>query len=287
MKLMVEGQMVEVDDSFDQMSAADQEKTVNEIAASMGIKSSQSTGPSETSPGGVATQLAAPAVTGAAYAAPTGLAKYGSDILDVAKAGAKNLAARPLMQTVGDVAGMATHGVPWGSIAKGAIDPASLNLGQAARGVMDVARAAPGYVAGMVGPALRGAARVAGPAGMAYNLAEAYPYLQQADIGNRVASGQIPQAMQTARQAPLNAPTPAPLSPQQAANLMASGDQRTIDIYGGAAKLAKTAQPAAPSAVTMPTGGLKAPSASQDPKTMTQYIALQRLLDSQRRQQGQ
>jgi hypothetical protein len=102
-----------------------------------------------------------------------------------------------------------------------------------------------------------------------------------------VASGQIPQAMQTARQAPLNAPTPAPLSPQQAANLMASGDQRTIDIYGGAAKLAKTAQPAAPSAVTMPTGGLKAPSASQDPKVMAQYIALQKLLDSQRRQPGQ
>ena len=45
--------------------------------------------------------------------------------------------------------------------------------------------------------------------------------------------------------------------------------------------------PAAPSAVTMPTGGLKAPSASQDPKVMAQYIALQKLLDSQRRQPGQ
>ena len=50
MKIIVEGQTVEVDDSFDQLSAAEQEKTVNEIAASMGIKSSQSSGPNEPSP---------------------------------------------------------------------------------------------------------------------------------------------------------------------------------------------------------------------------------------------
>jgi len=291
MKLMVEGQMVEVDDSFDQMSAADQEKTVNEIAASMGIKSAA---PAEPTGVGVGLQAVAPAVTGAAYAAPTGLAKYGSDVADLARAGVKNLTNRTVLQTVGDVAGIASHGVPWGSIARGAIDPTGVSLTQAARGAMDVAKAAPGYVAGMAGPALRGAARVAGPVGMAYNLAEAAPYLQQADIGQRIQSGQIPQATAQARQAPLNAPTPAPLKPEEAANLLASGDQRTIDIYGGVDRLTRMSQPAgvptrtAPGA-TMPTGGIKMPqqTGQMNPQTMTQYLALQQLLDSQRRRQGQ
>ena len=41
MKLEVNGQIVEVDDSFDKLSAADQEKTVNEIAASFGKQAEQ------------------------------------------------------------------------------------------------------------------------------------------------------------------------------------------------------------------------------------------------------
>lgn len=238
MRLMIQGQAVEVDDSFDQMSTEEQDKTINEIAASMGIKSAETSEPTMSK---VGIQAAAPAITGAAYAAPSGMAKYGSDIANVAKAGAKNLAARPLMQTVGDIAGIATQGVPWGSIAKGAIDPASLTLNQTARGVMDVAKAAPGYIAGMAGPALRGAARVAGPAGMAYNMYEAYPHLQQANIGPRMESGEVAQMSRGARQAQMSMPTPAPLKPQEAANLLMSGDQRTIDIYGGAQRLSQQA----------------------------------------------
>ena len=96
----------------------------------------------------------------------------------------------------------------------------------------------------VAGPALRGIAKVAGPAGLAYDIAEAYPYIQQANIGERAQAGEIQQQMNQARQAVLNAPNPRPLNPQEAANLLASGDQRTINIYGGAQKLAQQAQQA-------------------------------------------
>lgn len=96
----------------------------------------------------------------------------------------------------------------------------------------------------VAGPALRGIAKVAGPAGLAYDAYEAYPYLQQANIGERAQAGEIQQQMNQAKLAVLNAPTPKPLTPQEAANLLASGDQRTIDIYGGVQKLTQQAQQA-------------------------------------------
>jgi hypothetical protein len=43
--------------------------------------------------------------------------------------------------------------------------------------------------------------------------------------------------MAEAQQMMLNRPTPAPLSPQEASNLLQSDDQRTINIYGGRAHL--------------------------------------------------
>jgi len=89
----------------------------------------------------------------------------------------------------------------------------------------------------VVGPALRGAARIAGPAGLAYDVYEAYPYLQEANVGQRTATGEVRQTMNQARRAPLNAPTPAPLSTQEATNLYQSGDQRLIDIYKNDAEL--------------------------------------------------
>lgn len=101
-------------------------------------------------------------------------------------------------------------------------------------------QAAPGMLtqAGRVlRPLAVGAARIAGPAGMAYNIYEAAPYLEQANIGQRTQSGEVGQMMRDARRAMLNAPTPAPLSPQEAGNLLASGDERTINIYGGRARL--------------------------------------------------
>jgi len=87
----------------------------------------------------------------------------------------------------------------------------------------------------IVSPILKGAARVAGPAGMAYNLYEAAPYLEQA--GPELTSGRAKNRMVEAQQMMLNRPTPAPLSPQEASNLLQSDDQRTINIYGGRAHL--------------------------------------------------
>lgn len=91
-------------------------------------------------------------------------------------------------------------------------------------------------------PIAVGAARVAGPVGLAYDIYEASPYLNAAQIGPNTASGQVNQMMQAAKQAQLNAPTPAPLTPQEAQNLLASGDQRTINIYGGPEALTRIAQ---------------------------------------------
>lgn len=100
----------------------------------------------------------------------------------------------------------------------------------------------PGLAARLAGPALRGAARVAGPAALAYDIYEAYPYYQAANVPERLASGEVRANMATARQAPLNMPTPAPLTPQEAANLLASGDERLINIYGGVNKLLQQSQ---------------------------------------------
>lgn len=93
----------------------------------------------------------------------------------------------------------------------------------------------------IAGPLLRGAARVAGPAALAYDVYEAYPYYQAANVPERMASGEVGRQVSQARRAMLNQPTPAPLTPQEAANLLASGDRRTIDIYGGVNKLLETA----------------------------------------------
>ena len=86
-------------------------------------------------------------------------------------------------------------------------------------------------------------ARVAGPIGLGYSAAEAYPYLQQAEIGQRTKSGEVGQMVKAATKAALAMPTPAPLSPEEARNLLASGDERTINIYGGRQKLSAIANP--------------------------------------------
>lgn len=87
----------------------------------------------------------------------------------------------------------------------------------------------------IAGPVLRGAARVAGPVGMAANLYEAAPYLEQA--GPELSSGRAQGRIAQAQQQMLNQPTPAPLSPIEASNLLSSNDERTINIYGGRQRL--------------------------------------------------
>jgi hypothetical protein len=93
----------------------------------------------------------------------------------------------------------------------------------------------------VAGPLLRGAARVAGPVGLAYDVVQAYPYYEAANAPERMASGEVGRQVSQARRAMLSQPTPAPLSPQEAANLLASGDRRLIDIYGGVNKLVEAA----------------------------------------------
>jgi hypothetical protein len=276
-------------------------------------KSTSESGPTEQSALGTAGQMAAPAVAGLGYAAPTGLMQMGKDIVQASQplveAGKTALQgyARSPGKAIVDI-GAAHLGLPppyaayegfqgVKNVVKGVADtgknlgeafsklPAnaetlarpfvnSLNpadvsklgaeiervgLNQALKnfkapaylgeealtGLNALKSSIPGPMAKLgqaVMPLVRGAARVAGPAGMAYNLYEAYPHLQQANIGNRVGSGEVNQLSQTAQRAPLNAATPAPLSSQEAANLLSSGDQRTIDIYGGSAKLNQISQ---------------------------------------------
>jgi len=86
-------------------------------------------------------------------------------------------------------------------------------------------------------------ARVAGPAGAVASAYEAAPYLQQANVGARAASGEVGKMAKGASRVGLNMPTPAPLSPQEARNLLDSGDERTINIYGGRQKLMAIANP--------------------------------------------
>lgn len=94
-------------------------------------------------------------------------------------------------------------------------------------------------------PALRAgmatAGRMAGPAGMAYGVYESAPQLAAA--GGQLNTGRAQQSMRQAQQAPLNMPTPAPLTATEAKNLLDSGDERTINIYGGRAKLMSIIQP--------------------------------------------
>ena len=87
----------------------------------------------------------------------------------------------------------------------------------------------------VISPMLKGAARVAGPIGMAANLYEAAPYLAKA--GPELTSGAAQNRMAQAQNMMLSRPTPAPIKPDEASNLLASGDERTINIYGGRARL--------------------------------------------------
>jgi hypothetical protein len=120
---------------------------------------------------------------------------------------------------------------------------------QAARAAAPAAEAGGGIMSRMA-PYLQGigkiaapVARVAGPLGMAASLYEAAPYIKQADIGERTKSGEVKALMNAANRMAMNMPTPAPLSPTEAKNLLDSGDERTIKIYGGRQRLQQMANP--------------------------------------------
>jgi hypothetical protein len=87
----------------------------------------------------------------------------------------------------------------------------------------------------VAGPLLRGAAKIAGPAGLALNIADAYPYLEQANIGERAAKGEFAKLRNIQRQ--MN-PGYGPgfvssITPDQAAAVLQNGSPRDIEAMGG------------------------------------------------------
>lgn len=95
----------------------------------------------------------------------------------------------------------------------------------------------------MAAPVLNTAARVAGPAGAAYNLYEAGNLARETGLGSRLAQGQGQQAEQSFRN--LNTQYGDAfrntVTAQQARDILASGSTRDITAFGGAAFLRKRA----------------------------------------------
>jgi hypothetical protein len=95
----------------------------------------------------------------------------------------------------------------------------------------------------LAAPALNTAARVAGPAGLAYNAYEAANFAQDAQLGNRLAAGQGAAAQRAFRQAnvPYGAGFNNNITAQQAQSILASQSARDIEAFGGTEFLRKRA----------------------------------------------
>lgn len=154
----------------------------------------------------------------------------------------KRIAPPDIKQKITDLYGMKTGGGgnnavrSWLNSAEGKAAQAA-NPEFAAKAA-EYLKVVPGYgqqAMKVVSPLLKGAARVAGPLGMAANLYEAAPYLEKA--GPELSSGAAQNRMADAQRMMLSRPTPQPLTPQEASNLLQSDDARTINIYGGRASL--------------------------------------------------
>ena len=93
------------------------------------------------------------------------------------------------------------------------------------------------------GPIARGAGRVLGPAGMAMNVYDAANVASETQLGERLARGEGQQSQQAFNNM-LNQNTSGyQPNAQEAKNLLDSGDERTINIYGGRKKLQAIANP--------------------------------------------
>lgn len=94
-----------------------------------------------------------------------------------------------------------------------------------------------------IGPALNTAARVAGPAGLAYNAYEAGQMARQTGLGERLAQGQAQRAESAFRNmnVPYGSGFTQGISQQQAQNILASGSPRDIQAFGGTDFLRKKA----------------------------------------------
>jgi len=100
----------------------------------------------------------------------------------------------------------------------------------------------------VVAPALRAVGKVAGPAGLAMNAYDAAQYAQAAELGKRLAGGQGGIAQQAFRNVQHTSGAQYQLQPHEAANVLASGDQATINLYGGPERLNQIAGAQSPSA---------------------------------------
>jgi hypothetical protein len=100
-----------------------------------------------------------------------------------------------------------------------------------------------GGAASAVAPALNTAARVAGPAGLAYNVYEAGQMARDTQLGPRLAQGQGQQAEQAFRQmnVPYGAGFNQTITPDQARAVLASQNSRDIQAFGGLDFLRKKA----------------------------------------------
>lgn len=107
---------------------------------------------------------------------------------------------------------------------------------EATQGLNAVRSAFPSGVqklAQVVAPFARGAAKVAGPVGMGYNLYEAGQAARDTQLGQRLAQGQGQQAEQAFRGG-LGMTYQGPqLTPGQAQNVLQSGSPRDIQYFGG------------------------------------------------------
>jgi hypothetical protein len=100
-----------------------------------------------------------------------------------------------------------------------------------------------GGAASAAAPVLNTAARVAGPAGLAYNVYEAGQMARDTQLGPRLAQGQGQQAEQAFRQmnVPYGAGFNQTITPDQARAVLASQNSRDIQAFGGLDFLRKKA----------------------------------------------
>lgn len=98
-------------------------------------------------------------------------------------------------------------------------------------------------VGSVAGPVLNTAGRVAGPAGLAYNIYEAAPYMAQAgkELSSGAAQNRMAQARQQMRDMPYSPQFNQSLTAQQAQNILASGSARDIQAFGGLEQLRRIA----------------------------------------------
>ena len=139
------------DEELEAIAADDYSKlsdqTLNAIAADPDAKKVAEKQPTvDLTPQAISTAGRLAAVAPEALSAGANLAGQGLSA-------AKNfVASRPVMQTAADIAGIATHGVPWGSLAKTALTSNAATIGDMAGNAVNAVRQG----AGMLGAGARG-----------------------------------------------------------------------------------------------------------------------------------